>query len=88
MGRGAILTVTDLRTVPPGPVQSSMYVVFAVKGPVEWLPNKPGAPVKPSCHSQELALVELQLIVEEFPDAIGFGEALSERSGAGGGGAV
>jgi len=41
------------------------------------------APEKPAVQEQEVALVELQVIVDEAPEAMGFGEALMETVGRG-----
>ena len=54
----------------------------AVKAPVDALPDRAAAPVKPAVQEQAVALAELQLIVDEPPEAMGLGEALMETVGA------
>jgi len=83
VGATVIVTVVELSVVPPAPAQLRVYVVVAVKAPVDWLPNRVADPVKPDVQEQELALVELQVIVEELPDVMEVGEALIETVGAG-----
>jgi len=70
VGTGAILTVADACLVPPPPVQLRVYVLVAVKAPVDWLPDRVVVPVKPDVQEQEVALVELQVIVVEPPEGI------------------
>ena len=65
VGVGAItVTVTDLVTEPPGPVQTSVNVVVCVRLPVNAVPLIGLTPVQPPEAVQVLVLVEVQLSVE------------------------
>jgi len=83
VGAAVTVTVVELSVVPPAPVQLRVYVVVTVKAPVDWLPDRVAGPVKPAVQEQEVVLVELQVIVEELPEAIEAGEAPIEMVGAG-----
>ena len=63
-----MFTVTDLCTVPTALAQLRVYVLAAVKAPVDWLPDRVADPVKPDVQEQEVASVELQVIVVEPPE--------------------
>jgi hypothetical protein len=60
-GAAPTFTVTESLAVPPGPVQFKVYVVLAVKLPVDWLPETPVQPGALTVH--EVVLVDVQLIV-------------------------
>jgi hypothetical protein len=73
---GMILTVAVAgELLPPGPVQSSEYEVAVATAPVLWLPLEPRTPLQPPEAVQEVALVELHVSVEAFPEATAVGAA-------------
>ena len=59
-----IVTVTDRVTVPPGPVQSSVYVLLAVRLPVDSELLTVFAPVHPFDAVQLVVLVDDHVSVE------------------------
>jgi hypothetical protein len=62
---------------PAVPVQVKTKVVLAVRLPVLWDPDTALVPDHPPDALHELALVELQVRVEEDPDVIEAGLAVS-----------
>ena len=80
-----VVTVTDVVALlmPPGPVQDSMKLAVAVRAAVGWLPLVATVPLQAPEAVQEVAFVELQLMVELPPDAMLAGEALRDSVGAG-----
>jgi hypothetical protein len=68
---------------PPVPVQISVKLVVAAIAPVDWLPLVALAPVQPFEAVQPVALVELQVSVEEAPLATVPGAAVSVTVGTG-----
>jgi hypothetical protein len=89
VGTGLAVTVTVAVVavlVPPAPVQVSEYVVSVVKAPLLSVPLVAFAPVNvPPEAVQEVALVELQVNVEDPPLAIVVGLAASVAMGTAGG---
>ncbi len=76
------MTVADATAlVPPGPVQVSEYVEFAVSAPVLLLPVAAKAPVHAPLAVQAVALVEVQVRVEFPPPATAVGAAVSVAVG-------
>jgi hypothetical protein len=85
VGIGRILTVALAGVlVPPAPAQTSEYTVAAVNGPVLRLPLAAKLPLQPPEAVQDVALVELQVSVDEPPVATLEGEALTLAVGAAG----
>ena len=70
--------------VPPAPVQISEYMVAAFTAPVLCVPLAASEPVQPPDAAQDVALVELQVSVDEPPVATLEGEALTLAVGAAG----
>jgi hypothetical protein len=68
--------------VPPGPVHMSAYPVFAITGPVLWVPLAASVPLHPPEAVQEVALVEFQVRTEALPEATAVGAAESVAVGA------
>ena len=58
--------------------------MFAIRGPVLWLPLGASVPLHPPDAVQEVALVELQVSVEAAPLPTTVSAALRETVGAGG----
>jgi hypothetical protein len=82
-GRGLpTVTVAVCEALPPVPVQVSVKVVFAVKGPVDAVPLVGRLPLQPPEAAQLVALVELQVRVAEPPLATPVGLALRASVGA------
>jgi hypothetical protein len=79
----AIETVADRLADPPMPVQVSVYVEFAVSGPVVCEPDIVLLPDQEPLASHDVAFVLDQVNVEDPPDATVAGAALSETVGAG-----
>lgn len=77
-------TVTERDTLPPVPVQASVYVVATVMLLTTWLPLTALLPVQPPEAVQLVALVEDQESVDDAPDVTVVGFALSASVGAGG----
>ena len=69
--------------LPPGPVQTNEYVVFAVRAPVLWVPLAANAPLHPPDAVQAVAFVELHVNVEADPLAILVGAAANVAVGVG-----
>jgi len=71
-GGAVTLTVALAVAVPPAPVQVAVNVVFAVKAPEEtFVPETPvfQTPAVPDLvTSQEVALVEVQVMLDAEPD--------------------
>jgi hypothetical protein len=89
VGTGLAATVTVAATaglVPPVPVQVSEYVVSVVRAPVLWLPLVANAPPQSPVAVHDVALVELQVSVEDPPLATAVGLAVSVAVGTDGGG--
>jgi hypothetical protein len=70
--------------VPPAPVHTSEYTVVAATGPVLRLPFADKVPLHPPEAVHAVALVELQVSVDEPPEATLAGEALKLAVGAAG----
>jgi hypothetical protein len=84
VGTGRMVTVVTMGAVtPPGPAQMSEYAVAAVNGPVLWLPLAANVPLQPPEALHEVALVELHVSTEAFPEATAVGAAASLAVGAG-----
>jgi hypothetical protein len=84
VGTGRIVTVVMRGAVtPPGPAQMSEYAVAAVNGPVLRLPLAASVPLQPPEALQEVALVELHVSTEAFPEATAVGAAARVAVGAG-----
>jgi hypothetical protein len=84
VGTGKMVTVVTTGAVtPPGPAQMSEYAVAAVNGPVLWLPLAATVPLQPPEALHEVALVELHVSMEAFPEATAVGAAASVAVGAG-----
>lgn len=84
VGTGRMVTVVAMGAVmPPGPAQMSEYAVASVNGPVLWLPPAASVPLQPPEARQEVALVELHVSTEAFPEATAVGSAASLAVGAG-----
>lgn len=84
-GGAETVTVADCEALPPGPVQSSVNVVVAVRLPVEVDPLVGSAPLQPPEAVQPVASVELQVSVEAVPLETVAGFAVSVTVGNGGG---
>ena len=84
-GVPATVTVVDLLTLPPAPVQVRVKLPLAVSAPVDWLPDVALVPDQPFEAVQVVALVEDQVRVEDAPLATEVGFAASYRVGAGNG---
>jgi hypothetical protein len=76
-------TVVDCEALAPAPVQVIVYVVFAVRAPVDAEPLTGSLPAQPPEAVQAVALVEDQLRVELPPLATVLGLALSVTVAAG-----
>ena len=86
MGRaltGVTVTVTDWLAEPPEPVQAIVYVAVVVRLDNTCDPDIALAPLQPPEAVQVVALVELQVSVEEFPDITDAGLAAKVMTGAG-----
>lgn len=73
----ATVTVVDWLADPPVPVQVNKNVVLTVRLPVLWEPEMAFAPDHPPDALHELALIELQVRVEEEPNVTEAGLAVS-----------
>ena len=71
------VTVVDRFAVPPAPTQVSAYVAFAVSGPVDCVPDVALLPDHEPLALQDVTLVLDQVSVDEPPDAMLDGAALS-----------
>ena len=82
-----MVTVTAVfaEALPPAPVQESVNVVVALNDPVLCEPEVAFEPDQPPEAVQLVAFVEDQLSVEDCPELIDVGFALSDTVGAGGG---
>jgi hypothetical protein len=69
--------------VPPVPVQVSVYAVLVVNAPVFTAPLADFVPLQPPEAVQDVALVELQVSVDDPPLAIVVSPAVSATVGAG-----
>jgi len=78
------VTVTDLLTVPPAPVQLRLYVRLPVAGGVtDWLPLIALVPVQPPEAVQLVTLVVAQDSVVAVPSVTVVGDALKVSVGVG-----
>jgi hypothetical protein len=81
---GIIVTVlTRDAVVPPGPVQTSENDVGAVNGPVLTLPLALRIPLQPPEALHEVALAELHVSTDAFPETTAVGAADRAAVGAG-----
>jgi hypothetical protein len=81
---GAVtVTVTVSAVFPPGPLQVRIYVVVAVRFPVAWLPLVGLVPLQPPEAAQLVALVVVQLRVEDAPLTSDVGFAARVTTGTG-----
>ena len=83
-GAAVTVTVADALALPPAPVQVRVKLPFAVRAPVDWLPEVALVPDQPPEAVQEVALVEDQVRVEAPPLVTEVGFAVSETVGTGG----
>ena len=86
---GPTVTLTVWPALPPAPEQVSVKLVVAVNAPLDWLPLIPTLPLQPATAGfaeavQSVALVALQLSVDEAPLVIVVGFALKVTVGGGG----
>ena len=72
--------------LPPGPEQVSTKFALPLNAPLLWLPLVGKVPLQPPDAVQELALLEVQLNVEDPPASMVVGDAVSVAVGEGGGG--
>ena len=79
-----MVTVAVWLALPPVPVHVNVKLVVAAIAPVDWLPLVAFAPAQPFEAVQPVALVELQVSVEDAPFAIEAGAAEIVTVGAGG----
>ena len=82
IGAGVTDTVADWDALPPAPVHVSVYVVVAV-GATLCVPLTALVPVQPPEAVHAVALVLLQVSVEDAPDVIDRGDADKVTVGAG-----
>jgi hypothetical protein len=82
VGACAIVTVAVCDAEPPVPEQLSVYVPLADRAPVLCVPDVALVPVQLPDAVQLVAFVELQVNVDEPPDAMLLGDALSVTVGA------
>ena len=81
-----IVTVADLLAVPPDPVQAMVNVLELVNAPLDWLPEIALLPDHAPEATQEVALVDDHVSVEDPPLATDAGFAASDTVGTGDGG--
>jgi hypothetical protein len=87
VGRGLTVTAALSGTLlPPGPVQVSTKFALPLNAPLLWLPLVGKVPLQSPDAAQEVALLEVQVNVEDAPALIVAGDAVSEAVGSGGGG--
>jgi hypothetical protein len=84
---GVTVTVAEALPVPPGPVHARVNVPVLVSAPLDWLPEVVLVPVHAPEATQEVALAEDQVSVEDPPLAIDVGLAANDTVGTGAGGA-
>jgi hypothetical protein len=87
VGTGLVVIVTaaaKAALVPPEPVQVIEYVVSVVKAPVLWVPLVANAPLQPPDAVHDVALVELQVNVEDSPLVTAVGAAAIDAVAGGG----
>jgi hypothetical protein len=82
---GVTVTVADLVTDPPAPMQVKSYVVVVLRVPVDSEPEVGLVPLQPPEEVQADASVELQVNVLDWPAIISARVALNDKAGAGGG---
>jgi len=76
-------TVVDCVALPAGPLQVSVYVVFAVSAPVDWDPLSGSLPDQPPAATQAVALVLDQFSVDAAPEPTVLGLAFRVTDGRG-----
>jgi hypothetical protein len=81
---GVTVTVAEALPVPPAPVQASVNVPVLVSAPLDWLPEVVLVPVHAPEATQEVALAEDQVRVEDAPLETDVGIAVSDTVGTGG----
>src|SRR5258706_9850360 len=81
---GVTVTVAEALPVPPAPVQASVNVPVLVRAPLDWLPEVVLVPVHAPEATQEVALAEDQVRVEDAPLVTDVGLAVSDTVGTGG----
>ena len=79
----ATVTAAESLAVPPAPVQLREKLLSLVRVPLDWLPEVALVPDQSPDAAQEVALVEVQVRVEEPPLVTEAGFALSDTVGAG-----
>jgi hypothetical protein len=79
---GIRLTAALALAVPPGPVQDKEYEVGPTIGPLLWLPLAASAPLHPPDAVQDVALLEVQVSVDDAPAATADGDAVRVTLGA------
>jgi len=82
VGAGNSVTETDWFTVPPAPVQLSVYVAFALNAPVGCEPDVARLPLQAPDAVQLVAFVVLQVNCDAAPDATLVGDAVNVSVGA------
>ena len=82
VGACAIVTVAVCDVEPPVPEQLSVYVPLADSAPVLCVPDVAWVPVQLPDAVQLVAFVELHVNVDESPDAMLVGDAVSVTVGA------
>jgi len=82
------VTVADALAVPPDPVQARENVLVFVSAPLDWLPEVALLPDHAPEATQEVALVDDHVSVEDSPLPTEIGFAESDTVGTGGGGGV
>jgi hypothetical protein len=83
-GGAPTVTVVEVLAVPPSPVHASPNVAVLVSGTLDWLPEVVLVPVHAPEATQEVALAEDQVRVEDAPLVTDVGFAVSDTVGAGG----
>jgi hypothetical protein len=83
VGAAITLAIADCVAVPPGPVQVRVYVLFAVNGPVDIVPEVAWVPDQAPLAVQLVAFVDVQLRVVALPLDTLAGFTLIVTSGAG-----
>jgi hypothetical protein len=83
VGGGVTVTIADWLAEPPAPLQASEYVAVAVRLPVLCEPEVVFVPDQAPEAVHEVALLEVQLKVDAFPEVIEAGLAVIVTMGAG-----
>jgi hypothetical protein len=81
---GMTVTVAEALPVPPGPAQARVNVPVLVNAPLDWLPKIVLGPDQAPEATQEAALFDDQVSVEDPPLATEVGLAVRDTVGAGG----